>query len=1254
LVYFSQFYHNHNNTFFPKIQMKYKYFKILSLLSALLLSTILLRAQVQSFKQGAPYIQKIYLNKFGIENKNLSITQDTNGIIILGNSNGILQYNGSQWNLTETNGLPVVAQNNKGDILVGRNGDIGVLKYKRTKAEIISIFDSLSVKNIYEKVDQIVPVGKKIYFTTDTQLYSLTQFGISAIVKHPDINIFKHNGLFVFLEGKGLYKLMDNELTQLFKAEQIDGKVQCLIGWNKQILFSTSESILYTIKDNNPAKLSAEAKNYLLRHSISDIVKIDSNLLAIGTYSGGIVLLDKNLKIINVLNKNTNLFDAQINKLFRDKNFNLWALHNDGLSRIELSTGISYFSAKNGIEGNVHSIKKHNNLLYLATSRGIYYMEKNDDNHFQTIQFKKIKGLKANCYKFHVFDDKLITISDKGAYTIKNGKAFLFNNKFKGSFTTSHNFRSKKEYFIIGDNRGLFLVEYANGLFIHKGRFPKINQHVTSIAEDEEGHLWVSIKRKGIYRISSFSDNLKQIEYKYYPPETILEKKTAWIELYPTSNGILFSTSEGLYRFNNKEDTFYKDTILAKDYKNKWVFPIVEDDEGNLWFNVVSKNNNSKNKLIVKKKNKNKPQKTIHLSLNRIKNFYIKTIKPENENIVWFGGPDGVVRIDFNQLKQERTSFTTLISEVNIDKDSVLAYHIKNNNQYNAPKINHSYNNLRFEFTATHFISEKEILFSTFLEGYDDNWSKWSTQNFKEYTNLSRGKYTFKVKTKDIYGNISKPATYRFSIKPPVYKTWYAYLIYFVFIGLLLFILFKWRAYFYAKEKFKLENIISERTEDVLLQKEKTDRLIERLLPRETVSELKSGRKAGPYHYNMVTVLFGDIQGFTKITENLEKVNATQLLDKLDKFFLEFDSIVEKHNIEKIKTIGDAYMCAGGIPDENHTNPIEVVVAAMEMQNYMKQLKQETDEISNIWDLRIGIDTGPIIAGVIGRSKANYDIWGSTVNMASRMEASGNPGKINITGNTYMLVNDFFICKYRGKMPVKNKGEIDMYFIEGFKPNFAEDLRGLRPNKEFQVNLQLLRFNDIEEMILEKMEKGLPKELQYHNVKHTIDVVTQVELIGKAENVSTESILLLKTAALFHDLGHISTYENHEQEGGKIAQKILPDFGYTEEQISKIVELILATEMPPEPKDHLGKIMCDADLDYLGREDFVPVAYNLYRELRQMNKISSFEEWKKIQIDFIKQHYYFTETAQKLREVNKQKQLEKIINEMNSEKESNS
>ncbi|OFX48497.1 MAG: guanylate cyclase [Bacteroidetes bacterium GWC2_33_15] len=454
----------------------------------------------------------------------------------------------------------------------------------------------------------------------------------------------------------------------------------------------------------------------------------------------------------------------------------------------------------------------------------------------------------------------------------------------------------------------------------------------------------------------------------------------------------------------------------------------------------------------------------------------------------------------------------------------------------------------------------------------------------------------------------------------------------------------KWRAYYFAKERFKLENIINERTEEVVLQKEKADNLLERVLPKTTAKELKSGHKAGPYHYNMVTVLFSDIQGFTKISEQLD---SEMLIDELDKFFLKFDSVVDKYNIEKIKTIGDAYMCAGGIPEKNRTNPVEVVLAAMEMQNYMKTLKHEKgDGTKRIWDLRIGVDTGPVVAGVLGRSKISYDIWGGTVNTASRMEAAGEPGKVNVTENTFMMIKEFFICQYRGKMPVKYKGEIDMYFVEGFMPHLSSDIKGLCPNETFFTQLQLLRLNDLEEFVLSKLEEGLPDNLYYHNVKHTIDVVTQVELIGRSEKISDEDMLVLKTAALFHDTGHMINYDTHEEESVKLARKILPGYHYSEKQIERISKLILCTRMSDQPSSLLEEIMCDADLDYLGRTDFVPVSINLFKELNERKKIDSLQEWNNHQIKFIQNHQYFTQTARKLREVNKKNQLENIRAEM--------
>jgi adenylate cyclase len=214
-------------------------------------------------------------------------------------------------------------------------------------------------------------------------------------------------------------------------------------------------------------------------------------------------------------------------------------------------------------------------------------------------------------------------------------------------------------------------------------------------------------------------------------------------------------------------------------------------------------------------------------------------------------------------------------------------------------------------------------------------------------------------------------------------------------------------------------------------EKDRSDKLLLNILPYETAEELKQKGSASPKEYEMVSVLFTDFKGFTSIAENM---TAEQLVAELDHCFLEFDLIIDKYNIEKIKTIGDSYMCAGGIPIANTSNPVDVVLAALEIQAYMDRLK--SDRLASgkeSWELRLGVHTGKVVAGVIGKNKFAYDIWGDTVNVASRMESSGAPGKVNISGTTYELVKDLFNCTYRGRIQAKNKGEIDMYFVDSLK-----------------------------------------------------------------------------------------------------------------------------------------------------------------------------------------------------------------------------
>ncbi|MCB1175968.1 MAG: hypothetical protein KDK36_00180 [Leptospiraceae bacterium] len=249
------------------------------------------------------------------------------------------------------------------------------------------------------------------------------------------------------------------------------------------------------------------------------------------------------------------------------------------------------------------------------------------------------------------------------------------------------------------------------------------------------------------------------------------------------------------------------------------------------------------------------------------------------------------------------------------------------------------------------------------------------------------------------------------------------------------------------KERDLLEVRVKERTKDLEASQKKSDELLLNILPSEIANELKINGLVEPKEYELVTVLFTDFKGFTLAAE---KMPPDKLVDELDNCFRQFDEITMRNNLEKIKTIGDAFMCAGGIPMSNTTNPIDAVMAALEIKELMDKLRKEKESKGEpFWEIRIGLHTGPIVAGVVGMKKFAYDIWGDTVNTASRMESSGEPGKVNISVDTYDHVKDFFDCEYRGKIPAKNKGTIDMYFVHGIKKELSVRKDKKTPNKKF-------------------------------------------------------------------------------------------------------------------------------------------------------------------------------------------------------------
>jgi Adenylate cyclase, family 3 (some proteins contain HAMP domain) len=243
--------------------------------------------------------------------------------------------------------------------------------------------------------------------------------------------------------------------------------------------------------------------------------------------------------------------------------------------------------------------------------------------------------------------------------------------------------------------------------------------------------------------------------------------------------------------------------------------------------------------------------------------------------------------------------------------------------------------------------------------------------------------------------------------------------------------------------------------EELNQEKERADKLLLNILPKKIATELKETNKVDPKFYANSTILFSDFCGFTKLSENME---PKSLIELLNQNFSAFDDIVATHGGEKLKTIGDSYMCASGLPNENRGHALQMALISINMIEYLKKTNIQREKLRmKKWEMRIGINTGSVMAGVVGKNKFTYDIWGDAVNSASLLETFSEPGMINISESTHEFVSEAFETEDRGKINTGKKGEIQMYYLKRLKPEFSSDDNGFRTNEEF--NKKFGKFN---------------------------------------------------------------------------------------------------------------------------------------------------------------------------------------------------
>jgi len=1071
-------------------------------------------------------------------------------------------------------------------------------------------------------------------------------------------------------------------------------------------LLSTNKGLwLYDYNSNELLPFLSEIEKDLGIIEIADVIMRSTSELFVATQNKGILTVRKENGVYSIIQskqdifqKNALLFD-EINGLFSDENGVIWIGTLRGLSCFDpvnqgflgvgpsgnLKQGLPSASVW-GFEEDPQATK-----TFIATDFAISVLDRRSGTFLQYYLNKNSGNKESSIMSLHyVNDHELLIGCTDGLYMLTYyGSSYSFKKivykKIENPTSFDKVYRiipyTNSRYFL-ATKGGVLLYDHKTGTttaFTNDPAKPgkTIGAGICRLAfKGTDGTIYFGTSTGGLYVFKEQNGNMFFEPFRF---NRLLASATKdYIStLYQANAGELWigTTGSGLIYLNlktGKMENFTKKQGLP----NNFVYGILSDNLGYLW---LSTNKGLGRFNILTKTCINFSEVHGLMSDEFNTGAYLASRNGE----LYFGGIAGYNFFHPKQLNAQKLELEVRFTKFKLDGNWLHPGDVDapfKTTFSDVKKIELPYNQRSFtlRFVASDLMNPELLEYKYRLNGSDEEEIFLGNSNEIRFNSLSPGNYTLEVFVRRTGGKWNAvPARLEIAIAYPYWGKWWFWVVTGIVITLIVLSIIRGRIEQGRREQVKLEMKIVARTKEIraqsakiqaqhkiiqqekekveeqkrLLQieKDKSEKLLRNIIPEATAEELKSKGRASARAYKTVSVLFTDFVGFTKIAEHMK---PTELVHRLDIYFRKFDEIIVHNNLEKIKTIGDAYMCAGGVPVRNNTNPIDAVLAALQIQDYMAKLKREAmADGTEYWDLRLGINTGEVTAGVIGSERLAYDIWGSTVNQAQRMEMMGEAGRVTISGNTFKLIEPYFECTFRGKVKSKSKGMIDMFTVERIKPELSVNSDGVFPNERFQqiVNLHLyssINYYKAERHIMKVLEKGLSRSLHYHSIAHTKDVVRAVERYALLEGVTDEGLFLLKSAATYHDAGFVENYEKNEPIGARMAEEILPKYGYSEQHIEKIKELIYVTQIPHKPKNKLEEIICDADLDYLGRDDFHEIADKLRLELKEHGKIDSDRKWDEMQVSFLKMHRYFTPTAIASRLDKKKRNLQEVLDRL--------
>ncbi len=764
---------------------------------------------------GLPDVINYPKQSYGAGLQNWDIKQDKNGIVYVANNEGLLSFDGRNWNLYPLPNKTIVRSvelGSDGKIYVGGQDELGYfIPAANGQLQYHSLTQFIPEKDkSFGDVWDIVFFKNNIFFRTLYKIFRFTDESV-ATFKAPSEWSFLGlcNGHLYAHDYKAGMMDFDNNIWSPLFAKNIlplNDPVTGILSIEKSYsLITTLKHGLFILSAVGITKLESANNNLFESERIYAATKVNEEWIALATNNSGVYITDLKGNIIQSFSKTEGLQNKNVLSIFLDNQSNIWLGLDNGIDMIAYNSAIKKINPSLQ-DGSGYTSLIYDNKLYAGTTNGLFSvsLQPLPDLSFSRGTFLPVNNTKGQVWGLSAINNQLLLGHHDGAFVINNNVAqpLSSNPGFWNFAPLSATYPTSQV--VAGNYKGLVFFDFTNGRFSQANDIPRFNESSRFVAIDNDDNIWVSHPYHGVYKITK--DNNGNYSTSTYTDKNGLPSLLN-NHVYKIKNEVIVATEKGIYSYYRAKDKFTPSPFYQLLFGDQSLRYVKEDAVGNIWF-IHEKS------LGVADLSGKEPEVIYFPELNNKLLSGFEFIYPVDESNIFLGGEKGFFHINYEKYKKTSPVPAVQIRTVRIgNKNDSLLFggYFGNVNEKqvqgdkNVPQIKYNWKAIRFEFSASIFGYQSNFEYSYRLKGFDDNWSDWAKRTEKEYTNLPAGKYTFEVKVKNNLGNESPVAGYTFKVLPPWHLTLIAKFIYILFFFGLLYFFYKWQKNKLARQQTKYE-----------------------------------------------------------------------------------------------------------------------------------------------------------------------------------------------------------------------------------------------------------------------------------------------------------------------------------------------------------------------------------------------------------------------------------------------------------------